>query len=205
MQQTHIQNQTHTIPLDCIVVLLCTQGKKGLVMNNLISTWKVTSGFFQKKKSIQAFRREQLVFWMNVFSSQVAGPLEENDHFTTHLAPLHSYSFFPLWSYLTRQKNTSVNRGEKKKQKRWKWYFGLRCSFPEICFTTFRDCLCLYLEQMCTEVPRAQPRTLSLALASFLRSIVKASADGFQWYSKNKNYRWCGGTSCSQHLSSHHF
>lgn len=156
----------------------------------------------KKKKSIQAFRREQLVFWMNVFSSQVAGPLEANDHFTTHLEPLHSLSLLPLCSYLTRQKNMSVKR---KKMDGWKWYFGLRCSFPEICFTTFRDCLCLYLAQMCTEVPCAQPRTLSLALASSLRSIVKAGADGFQCYSKNKNYRWCGGTSYSQHLSSHHF
>lgn len=63
-----------------------------------------------KKKSIQAFRREQLVFWMNVFSSQVAGPLEANDHFTTHLEPLHSLSLLPLCSYLTRQKNMSVKR-----------------------------------------------------------------------------------------------
>lgn len=53
---------------------------------------------------------------MNVFSSQVAGLLEANDYFTTHLDPLHSHSLFPLCSFLTRQKNMSVKR-EKKNNK----------------------------------------------------------------------------------------
>lgn len=58
----HIQNQTHAIHLDCIVALLCTQGITGFVMNNLISTWKVTSGFFQKKKKDSGFHKRAVSF-----------------------------------------------------------------------------------------------------------------------------------------------
>lgn len=63
MQQTHLETRAHAIHLDCIVVLLCTQGKTGLIMNNLISTWKVTSGFFQKRFSLSE-ESSQVSGWM---------------------------------------------------------------------------------------------------------------------------------------------
>lgn len=92
--------------------------------------------------------------------------------------------------------------GGERNQKRWKGYSGSRCSFVELCFTALHDCLRLYLEQTYTEVPCAQARTLSLVLASSLWSIVKAGADGFHCYSKNKDHRRCLGTLCSRHTSS---
>lgn len=120
-----------------------------------------------------------------MFPSQVAGPLEANDHFTPSfetvaLSPTASFTLL----FGVRDKHV-----REKKSKKMETVFWDHCSFLELCFTTFRDCSPLYLEQMCTEVPCAQPRTLSLVLAFSLRSVVRAGADGFQCYSKNKDRR----------------
>lgn len=89
-------------------------------------------------------------------------------------------------------------KGKKKKREMIFWASLQRSG------DLFHHLLWLLASVFRAEVPRSQPRTLSLALASSLRSIVKAGADGFQCSSKNKNYHWCGGTSCSQHLIRHH-
>lgn len=119
-----------------------------------------------------------------------------------HLKPLHSHPRLPLCSYWIKQESTFGIRRGGGNQKRWKGYSGSRCSFVELCFIALHDCSRLYLEQMYTEVPCAQARTLSLVLASSLWSIVKAGADGFHCYSKNKDHRRCLGTLCSRHTSS---
>lgn len=201
MQQTHLQNRAHAIHLDCILVLLCTQGKTGLIMNNLISTWKVTSGFFQKKAFSLSEESSQVCGWM-CFPPRLQGHWRQ----VTTLPPsFETLALSPTPSLLDEAEKHVLNkagRGGEIKKKRWKRYFGSCCSFLVLCFTTLHDCMRLYLEQMYTEVPCAQPRTLSLALASSLRSIVKAGADGFQCYSKNKDHRWCLGTLCSRFTSS---
>lgn len=57
-----LQQQTNRIHLNCMPLLWSSQGKIWLLMNNPISTWKVTSGWFQH---IHSFIGEQFVFWMS--------------------------------------------------------------------------------------------------------------------------------------------
>lgn len=46
---SHLQRHTHTVHPNCITLLWSSQWKYSFLMNNPISTWKVTSGLFQKQ------------------------------------------------------------------------------------------------------------------------------------------------------------
>lgn len=73
--RSHLQRHTHTVHPNCITLLWSSQWKYSFLMNNPISTWKVTSGNIG----------ESFVFWMNEYPSQWAGWWEVNAHFTTRL------------------------------------------------------------------------------------------------------------------------
>lgn len=47
--RSHLQRHTHTVHPNCITLLWSSQWKYSFLMNNPISTWKVTSGLFQKQ------------------------------------------------------------------------------------------------------------------------------------------------------------
>lgn len=137
MQQTHLQNQAHKIHLDCIVVLLCAQGKPELIMNNLISTWKVTSGFFQK--SIQSLRRKQFSGWM-CFPPRLQGQWRQMTTSPLIWSPCTLTHVFLYILYLARRKSTGSKKGEKK-SKRWRRYFGICGSFVSPPFVAV--CICI--------------------------------------------------------------
>lgn len=52
MQQTHLEKNRNTIHLGCMMMLFHPRCKSWFLMNNPISTWKVTSGLFPKKGAI---------------------------------------------------------------------------------------------------------------------------------------------------------
>lgn len=113
MQQTHLQNQAHKIHLDCIVLLLCAQGKTEHVMNNLISTWKVTSGFFQK--SIQSLRRKQFSGWM-CFPPRLQGHWRQMTTSPLIWSPCTLTHVFLYVLYLARRKSTGSKKGAKNQK-----------------------------------------------------------------------------------------
>lgn len=124
-----------------------------------------------------------------MFSSQVAGPLEANDHSTTHLNPP------PLCSYLTRQNNTSVKRRGGVEMIFW--------DALQLCGAPSHHLSLLPASVFRADVRRGAPPPPPPPPSR--ASLRKALMD-FQSCSKNNDGRPCGGTpdahTCSEPSSS---